>query len=100
MGSIGIRECGQREPTQNSYDQERRILRLRFRGAAMRDEENPAPMQRQCDFGGQEVADENANCVGDSFADFSAILWIQQPPTAKAFPCPVSQQSPNFALER
>ena len=84
MGSIGIGECGQREPAQDGEDQEGRILRLRFGGPAMRDHQNPAPMQRERDFRGQEVADEYADCVGNSLADFSAILWIQAYPPPPA----------------
>ena len=60
-------------------------------------------MQRQGNFGGQEVADEYADCVGDPLADFPAILWIQaRPPPPAQFPAsPLSPlpRSPNFALE-
>jgi hypothetical protein len=103
MRTICACECGQRQPGQDSDDQEGRILRLRLRCVAQRDYQNPAPVERESDFRGHQVPDENTNCIGNSLADFPAILWIQTypPPPASvpASPCFLLQRSPKLALE-
>ena len=51
-------------------------------------------MQCERDLRGDKVADENANCVGDSLADLSALLWIQNyPPTVRISARALGQRS-------
>ena len=57
-------------------------------------------MQCLSNLRGYEVAQENADCVGDTLADFSAILWIQPRPRYRSsVPRSPLQRSPNFVLE-
>ena len=100
VGSIRIGECGQCQPGQDSHDQEGRILRLRFGCPPKRDHHNPAPVERERDFRGDEIADEDANYVGNPFRELSTILRIQQaPPSIVAMPRPFRRRSPYFALD-
>jgi hypothetical protein len=57
-------------------------------------------VQREGDFGSDEIADENTDYVSNPFSKLSTILRIQQaPPGFVAMPRPFRRRSPYFALD-